>query len=163
MPGNFANYVDIQQFVTSYFVSDGINAYSSADPNSLLWVLYVTTNASGAITYARLQAQLWLTGSSPHRYGDRWSYISIDDDRIDTISNGYCNEVNSNSAPPGLCISGTIDRSSSTVRLDRSVGRPALGVWTIIETPVPTLSNLMLFALCVLVGGSMLVLRRRCV
>jgi hypothetical protein len=70
-PGN------IMASVTSYSFSDGINTYSSANPSDRLYLFNVATDGAGSITFASIAVEKWLSGTSPHNAGDKFSYMGF--------------------------------------------------------------------------------------
>jgi hypothetical protein len=59
--------------VISFSFNDGLDTFSSADPNVRGWFFLVGTDASGNITLAGggIALTLWQTGPSPHAVGNR--------------------------------------------------------------------------------------------
>lgn len=119
--------------VTGYSFTDGINTYSSADPNSRVWSFIVGTDASGNISAVQIELDVWETGSSPHAAEDRVSSIIVfgpvgfGKARNNSPCLAVGSEVNSN--VPDTCVSRTSDESSS-----EATG--PYGTWSSTVTPV---------------------------
>src|SRR5256885_1883462 len=58
---------EIRALVTSYSFSDGLNTYSSSDPDVRAFIFRVSTDSGSNIVKNRIHLQRWLTGSNPHR------------------------------------------------------------------------------------------------
>jgi hypothetical protein len=71
--------LEIAPLVNSYSFSDGLNTYTSGDPNGRIYEFRVSTDGSGAIvaTGTTITLHTWTTGSSPHAAGDRFDEMSI--------------------------------------------------------------------------------------
>lgn len=58
---------EIRALVTSYSFSDGLNTYSSSDPDVRAFIFRVSTDSGSNIVRNRIHLQRWLTGNNPHR------------------------------------------------------------------------------------------------
>ena len=134
--------------MTSYSFTDGIDTYSSANPNSRVDNLVVSTDASGTITAWDVVIMLWQTGTSPHSAGDRLARFNVTSSTPDvTENNTPCAiVVTAPSGVPDACVVFTPDASTSFG--DASTN----GTWSILQEPIPTLSESALFLLSLLVA-----------
>jgi len=127
--------------VTSYSFADGINAYSSNDSNSRVVQFFVSTDTSGNVVSSAITIERWLTGSTPHAAGDRFSYFFLLRG-MDSAQNNYpCLIV-------GISLAGVPD-SCYSVGSDTaaSFAQGAGGSWSILaaaplpSAPIPVLSE----------------------
>ena len=65
----------IHDRLTSFRFSDGVNVYASDDPDVRLQAFSVKTDAGGTPVEHIVSLSKWLSGSSPHAYGDRVSEL----------------------------------------------------------------------------------------
>jgi hypothetical protein len=139
--------------ITSFSFNDGVDTYSSSDPNVRVYEFTVGTDAAGNIIVPQdgISLSLWLSGSSPHAVGDRMAFGHVDMANTSATHNNSC-DVITNSPITGvtdLCIAGNIDASTSSA----SGGGP--GIWQPPNVPVatiPTLSRWSLVMLTLLTG-----------
>jgi hypothetical protein len=116
-------------YVTSYSFSDGLNTYSSADPNSRVHSFMVGTDASGDIGAVHLAFSVWKTGSAPHAPGDRVSFMGTISGEVDAgLNNLRCDSVGL-AYVADTCL-GLIDNPSL------SAASGPHGVWSSTVTPV---------------------------
>jgi len=130
--------------ITSYSFSDGINAYSSADPGSRIFRFEVTTDGSGAITAANIDLQQWLSGASPHAASDRVALLSF------VLGGSFHNLrcITVGPSPAGMgdsCPAAVIDPGSS-------FALPYTLTWSAAPTGIPTLSQWGMMVLAGLMG-----------
>ena len=122
--------------VISFSFSDGLNTYSSIDPNVRAESFIVGTDADGNIVVDSfgIVVEIWQTGSSPHVVGDRFAINTIRAAYNGANNNSRCIQVGTspNTAVPDLCNIGIVDFSES----DASTGFP--GSWTNASVAVPT-------------------------
>jgi hypothetical protein len=144
---------DIAATVTSFSFSDGINTYSSADPDVRIYQFLVTTNASGALTSASIVLMRWLTGATPHTTADHMSVVNLIGTSANAYNNAQCGVV-------GTAPSGAIDSCTTLagVTPQRSFATGAIlsysgGGAPVAATPVPTLNEYALMLLATLVAG----------
>jgi hypothetical protein len=106
---------EISSSVTGYYFTDGINAYSSADPNSRVHMILVEADASGNIGSVAIQLGVWKSGAAPHAVGDRLGVISITTGSYSGAYNNLtCLDVGVGSTNiPDSCKTFTTDASSS--------------------------------------------------
>ena len=103
---------NVVPIVTGFLFTDGINSYSSADPNAKVHSFFVNTDTRGNITLAQFAIELWRSGSSPHVAGDRVSVIQQGNDVV--FNNAACRTVSvSPAGVPDTCLEPTIDASTS--------------------------------------------------
>jgi hypothetical protein len=134
---------DITALVTAYVLTDGVNTYSSTDPDSRVYVPFsVTTDGNGQVTDIYLVVQRWLTGASPHTAADRFSYVILIGGTGAARNNLGCNTVGiSPSGTPDVCLVTSADSSES-----RGVFSTP-GVWSMVSASIPTLSPIALLLL----------------
>ncbi|MBK6960369.1 MAG: IPTL-CTERM sorting domain-containing protein [Gammaproteobacteria bacterium] len=157
-------FADVHANVTSYSFTDGVNSYSSSDPNTRLHVFAISTDAAGNILAATswVQIQLWLTGSSPHAPGDRAAVLGGcrpaggctgggEDRAVPTSPVLQCKLLGrGGNIAPDSCSGGMPDISVSSA----NVAASSFGTWSILaESPIPTLSEWALILLALLVAG----------
>jgi len=111
--------VEIAPLVTSYSFFDGLNTYTSGDPNGRIYQFQVSTDASGAIVAAGTTVTLhtWTTGSSPHAAGDRFNEVFLQSSGDAASNNMTCAGVGTSSAgDPDTCsgIAVNTDLSQAT-------------------------------------------------
>ncbi|MBU1350632.1 MAG: IPTL-CTERM sorting domain-containing protein [Gammaproteobacteria bacterium] len=160
LAGNLVN-ANVAASLTSFSFSDGLNTYASSDAAVRIYSFTVTTDATGAITNVNMEIERWLTGTSPHAIGDRFSYVELNAGSAIGHHNEDCGTIGV--SPAGVadaCTSTTIDASSS-----RASG-PKVS-WTSAATAVtpqsiPTLSQWGLIIASALVGiAGFAAMRRR--
>ncbi len=159
---NLAN-VDIAALVTSFSFNDGINTYSSADPNTRILSFHAATDSSGVPSSSMfLDIEKWITGSTPHSGTDRYSEFDIDSS-VDVVNNLPCTGVGTTGGTADTCTSGSGSDNSTS-----SASNGTAGVWAIAggsgggvvgfgaTTPanVPTLSQWALLLLIASVCGA---------
>ena len=125
---------DVYASVTGYSFTDGINTYSSADPNSRVYSFLVETHPSGNVAAVQLTFSVWKTGSSPHAAQDRVSSIAIIGPTAGWAvadNNDRCLAVGAetNTGVADTCVSFTADGSSS-------FATGPYGTWSSDLTPV---------------------------
>jgi hypothetical protein len=160
---------DVHASVTSYLFTDGINSYSSSNPNTRPDIFNISTNAAGNIIAAssEVQIKLWQSGSSPHTAGDRFAIFDVCSGCLPfggdgAGNNGDCTAVGTSIAPDS-CVGGSADASTSQATAGSN------GTWSTLAPPqqsssIPTLSEWALILLSLLVAGfavRALSLRRR--
>jgi hypothetical protein len=127
--------IDLDASVTGYSFTDGINTYSSEDPDSRVVSFIVGTDASGNITTVQLEFSVWKTGSSPHAAQNRESFISVFNSSTGGWAHAYnnyrCDGIGAgvNSNVPDTCLIAVADQSSS-------FATSAYGIWSSGLTPV---------------------------
>jgi hypothetical protein len=140
--------VEITPLVTSYSFSDGLNTYTSSDPNGRVVEFRVSTDGSGAIvaTGTTITLHTWTTGSSPHAIGDRFNELGLRSIGDVASNNLTCAGVGtaSSSGVPDSClgIGGLITDSSNAFNF-------VAGAWvaSVAAIEVPTVSIWALTAL----------------
>jgi hypothetical protein len=150
------NLADAAFIPASYSFNDGVNTIADSTPAQRIIRFKVTTNASGAITSARIIVMAWTTGVSPHTTADRANAILINADTA--ANNAACSAVGI--APE----SGIADTCNPAFDANVSFAQqPTQGVWTSPSIgSVPTLSQWAFAALAiVLAGGGLVIVRRR--
>ena len=105
---------DIHASVTGFSFTDGINTYTSADPNTRIHTFDVSTDAGGNIASAQIQLSAWKSGSSPHVISDRVSYMTVSSAfATDQAFHDYrCASVGAADSPD-LCLGAQLDSSAS--------------------------------------------------
>jgi hypothetical protein len=81
---------------TSFSFTDGLNTYSSANPNVRGNLFQVSTDAAGNIILSGsdyIRITLWQTGSSPHAVGDRVASIDYNTGSLFATNNSPCPTV----------------------------------------------------------------------
>jgi hypothetical protein len=120
---------EIYSSVTSYSFSDGLNTYSSADPNSHVFSFMVGTDASGTINAVQIEIVAWTTGAAPHAVGDRVSHVSS----IGSFDGAYNNDICLAISVSDACVSSASDQSSSAAYGPQgtwsSTVTPVVGLW----------------------------------
>ena len=129
LPPNLVG-LDVHASVTSYLFTDGVNNYSSSDPNTRFSIFAISTDAAGHIIAAssEVQIQLWQSGSSPHHSGDRGAVFdacsgSCGGQGGDQAVNDFdCTTVQvsgggGGNIAPDTCASGSPDASGSRARV----------------------------------------------
>jgi hypothetical protein len=134
---------DITSLVTAYVLTDGVNTYSSTDPDTRVHIPFsVTTDANGQVTDINLSVQRWLTGASPHTAADRFSYVLLIGVTGVARNNLGCHTVGiTPEGTPDCCLLSTADSSES-----RGVFSTP-GVWSMVSHSIPTLSPIALLFL----------------
>jgi len=126
LPANFSGASDITSQVTSYSFSDGLNTYSSSDPNSRIYQFFISTDGTGAISVASILIERWQSGSSPHSVGNRVALFNLNGASINQAENNLtCVSVGSgtSSGIADVCQLANNDAASST-------SSASLGSWT---------------------------------
>jgi hypothetical protein len=132
LPGGLSA-ANIYPSVTGYSFTDGINTYSSANPNSRVQGFLVNTDAGGNITAFGIAIGIWQTGSSPHAVSDRVAAFQLNTvtPSIGAVNNDRCTAVGVSSAGvTDSCSTGTADASTSQA----SVQPFASGTWSRVIT-----------------------------
>jgi hypothetical protein len=134
---------DITALVAAYELTDGINTYSSTDPDSRVYApISVATDGNGQVTDIYLVVQRWLTGASPHTAADRFSYVILSAGTGAARNNLGCHTVGiSPGGTPDACLITSADSSES-----RGVFSTP-GVWSMVSLSIPTLSPIALLLL----------------
>jgi hypothetical protein len=125
LPNNLVSYANITSQVTNFSFTDGLNTFSSANPNMRVGAFFVQTDAGGNVTIADLSGWLWQTGSTPHSSGDRVAFMQIDTPDL-AYNNGSCPAV-------GPTFSGVPDSCASAPAIDAYTsfgGQNTPGTWT---------------------------------
>lgn len=146
LPANLPADTNISALVTSFNFTDGINTYSSSDPNVRRYRMEAATGSDGNIdpSGTRIQLDLWQSGSLPHIAGDRVGIIRFGGGwgaLIETAGNNVsCSFiVTSPAGSADSCNELPPPDGQSSYGYVRGVGR---GQWSIAVTPgVPTLSE----------------------
>jgi hypothetical protein len=126
LAANLVN-ADVRPQVTSFSFNDGINTYSSSDPNVRLLALELSTDASGVPipTQTFIDVQQWTTGSAPHVAGNRLNEIFVDFN-ADDFNNAGCLSVGTKSGVADACL------TRSTTDTNQSEGTNSVaGTWTV--------------------------------
>ena len=132
LPPNLPGVTEISPLVTSFRFTDGINSFSSSDPNVRRIQFAVGTDSTGNILRGgdtSIVLQLWQTGSAPHSTTDRLAFLIIDVMQDTAGNNGPCPNV-----VPGPSLSGDTDVCSVTGNSDASTSRAlpeVFGAWLI--------------------------------
>ena len=152
--------------VTAYSFNDGLNTYSSGDPNGRVLEFRVSTDALGAISFGTsIFLETWQTGTSPHVVGDRLGILRLSRTSGSGRNNGACGNVSvlPPSGMPDTCMSITV-----TPSLGGSVPSDAGISWSSAPyvappptTAIPTLSEWGLIMLAGLMGWAGWRVRRR--
>jgi len=147
--------VDIRAQVTAFSFTDGINTYSSSDPNARMILFNASTDSAGVPNGSMfIDLHTWITGSTPHTSADRFSEFVIDSN-VMLANNLPCSTVGTAAGIADFCLSsGGSDTSTS------GAGAPA-GVWALAgggpgsttNIPIPTLSEWALLLLSGLVSA----------
>jgi hypothetical protein len=107
--------VPVVPSLTGFFFTDGINTYSSADPNTKVHSFFVDTDAGGNILLASFAITLWRSGTNPHVPGDRVSLLQQGNDIV--WNNAACRTVSvSPAGVPDTCLETKLDDSTSLAR-----------------------------------------------
>jgi len=110
-------HVLVNSQVTSFSFTDGVNSYSSGNPNVRANQFTVSTDAGGNITLSgmdEIRITLWQTGSSPHAVGDRAAFFQIQPGFVDGLNNLGCAGLGTSlGGVPDSCTNATVDASSS--------------------------------------------------
>jgi hypothetical protein len=135
---------DVHASVTSYSFNDGINSYSSGDPNTRFSIFIISTDAAGNIIAgaSEVQIQLWQSGSSPHTGGGRMSIFDACSGDCggqggDNVGNNFiCTSVQvsgggGGNIDPDTCAGGSGDLSTSAAKVKAS----SIGTWSIAVPP----------------------------
>jgi len=157
---------DAHASVTSYSFTDGVNTYSSSDPNTRFSIFAISTDVAGNIIAAssEVQIQLWQSGSNPHTAGARAAVFDacsgscggLGGDHVD--NNFICTSVQVSGGGGGnidadTCAGGSGDPSTSAA----SVTAGSTGTWSTLapqqSSSIPTLSEWALILLSLLVAG----------
>lgn len=100
--------------LVSFSLFDGVNTYSSADPDVRLHTLSVSTNGAGDIVSSSILVERWLTGTAPHILGNRFSYVQLGAGTLTGTHNTSC--ANLGTSPAGVadsCLGESVDASRS--------------------------------------------------
>lgn len=157
LPSNLVN-ADIRALVTAYTLTSGIDTISSTNPNAR-FTISVSTDGTGAITFANVQAHVWITPSVAHVLGDRASYISFSG-VMNGAHNRPCGALGGLPGnPPDSCIFFPGDSSSSSAAAN-------IGAWSMAPlvppSAIPSLSTWGLICLAGLLAMfSAIALRRK--
>lgn len=140
--------------VTSYSFSDGLVTYSSADPDSRVDNLVVSTDAIGKIVAFDVVVMLWQTASSPHVAGDRVARFILNSSSVDdTQNNAPCAAVvTAPSGVPDACVFFFPDASTS---YGDAIAHGSFSVLGTPQAAVPALSGWATILLSLLVAGSL--------
>ena len=137
--------------VTSYAFSDGVDTYSSADPNVRVDDFVVSTDSNGNISAFDVMLIIWQTGTSPHAAGDRVARFAVSSSFEDLAENDApCVVIVT--APSGAsdaCVTFAPDGSTSLSEAN------TYGAFSIVTAPapVPTLSGWAILSLFLFVAG----------
>jgi len=158
LAANLANH-DITSQVTSFTFSNGMNTFSSGDPNVRVYSFTVDTDAAGTVTPEFILLEAWTTGVSPHTTADRLNSVVLEVGLTLGERNVSCTSVGmSPTGTADACLALPTDSSSS-------VAQAAAGTFTSSGTtaiPVPTLSKWGLTAIAgILTATGCWSLRRR--
>ena len=118
---------DVRGAITSYSFNDGLNTYSSSDPNVRLLAMELSTDASGVPipTQTFIDIQQWTTGSTPHVVGNRFNEIFVDFN-ADDFNNSGCTSVGTKSGLADACL------TRSTTDTNQSEGSNSVaGTWVV--------------------------------
>jgi hypothetical protein len=153
---------EIAAQITSYSFFDGINTYSTTNPNARIYEFVISTDAGGQITDAEAYLESFQSGSTPHSPGDRVAVLEIIGGTfVLPLNDALCTGVQTSpfSGVANTCVDFSSDSASSEAN-----GRD--GTWSVATVPtvqsVPTLGQwgtISLAALLLLFGW--LWLRRR--
>lgn len=156
---------NISGLVTSFSFADGLNTYSSSDPNTRRFEVLAGTDGTGNIAGADILLEIWQSGTSPHSAADRFSLIEFGGGTLDRgVNNAPCSLVGAAPASVDACISASADLSTSQEHAAAVGG----GAWLVGAGPgpsvaavgIPTLAEWALALLAVLVAaGAVLSLR----
>jgi len=145
---------NISASVTAYSFTDGINTYSSTDPDSRKFLFQVTTNASGILTSANILVEKWLTGTRPHTTADYFSYLQFSGS---SVPQAYHNDryitVGVSGGETDVC---TVQASETTRSrgIGATVSYSGGGLLAATTTAaIPTLSDYALLLLGALIAG----------
>jgi hypothetical protein len=150
---------NISSLVTSFRFNDGINTYSSDDPNVRRILFTVQTDSSGNIVegtgVTTILLQLWQTGTRPHTTSDRTAFLTLGGMEDRATNNAPCPMVSAAPSPAGdtdWCeVQHNSDSASSTAF------SLLFGTWSIgSSNPAPVLSTwstILLLAALFLGGG----------
>ena len=147
---------DVRAQVTSFSFNDGINTYTSSDPNVRLLGLQLSTDSSGVPIGSNtfLDIQQWTSGTVPHTAGNRFNAIFVNANP-DDFNNVGCLVVGTFNGVTDACTANAGDSNQSEGQAGSA------GTWTVsggpppppgpgAVTPVPTLGTLPLGALAAL-------------
>ena len=143
--------------VTSYSFADGVDVYSSANPNSRVDNFVFSTDASGTITSWNVIIMSWQTGTSPHAAGDRLARFDLISSTPDvTENNTPCAAVVT--APSGVTDACVVFQPDTSTSFGDAL---TFGTWSVsLQQPIPTLSKwTMLLLLALMAGVGMRALR----
>jgi hypothetical protein len=161
LPPNFNG--DAYRFVTSFSFSDGINTYSSGDPNTRVIKMLWGMDSYGSPVMWSFELQKWLTGSNPHVDGDRIATVKITGPFTtfgdNALHNLICSAIDNTGDTPNACGAVTAVVNQYSNANTSSTLRPAGGTWMAPYFPVPTLSQWALTLLSITIGASALGLR----
>jgi len=142
--------------VTSYSFTDGVDTYSSADPNARVDDFVVSTDSSGNISAFDVKIIIWQTGTSPHTAGDRVARFDVSSSSTDITENDApCVVVVI--APSGVsdaCVTFAPDGSTS---FGDAITHGAFSILAVpAPAPIPTLSGWSMLLLSLFVTGTAL-------
>lgn len=131
LPPNLPSRTDIPGLVTSYSFTDGINLFSSTDPNSRRYEVRAQTDSSGNIVASGMDISLerWQTGSSPHAVNDRFANVGIGFGHDSAINNAPCSEIAS--PPPSPPVDSDSCAGFRTDESHSSATGGSSGTWSI--------------------------------
>ncbi len=153
--------VDVSDKVTHYHFTDGINTYSSSNPNSRISGFFVNTSSTGDLQASLISIQSWLTGTAPHTLGDRVSYMSLNP-VTELMHNGGC--LQTGQSPVGttdFCTNAGGGGGGTSRAYGPRTAFTASPASAIAAASVPSNSVLGLLTLSALLGAAGLVISRR--
>jgi hypothetical protein len=168
LPANLPTGTNISALVIEFNFSDGINTYSSDDPNVWRDQIRASTDSTGNIKNtgsgdSPVNLGIWLTGTTPHKAGDRVGTIQASYSTA-AGNNAPCTVVGTSPAgdSPACTASASDGSSSGTMTMPIPPGTWTKTVTPNPAVPTPTISewNLILLA-TVLCLGAIWALRRR--
>ena len=116
LPANLSR-VDIYPRLVAYAFADGVNLHASANPESRVQSLVVSTSASGPVTVERRWLITWTSGTRPHTPGDRLNSLTLSGGYAVAQNNDACTGVSSRS---GFGVETGIDDACALVKPDVS-------------------------------------------
>jgi hypothetical protein len=144
---------EITAQVTAYSFSDGVNIYSSADPDARIRTFQVGTDGQGNIVTENIQLTRWLTGSTPHVAGDKFATAGIVNSGLTEALSplpcqvvGIADSFGATSNVPDTCIQGTAGAGTTNTGSSETAG-----FWS--TALVPALGNAALALLAAFFAG----------